>query len=104
MLSAPSYWDSARAMAALSSVRAGPSAARRIGSGRIQAHIGILKRGAEPLAGRRAELSARREDRVGIDVMADFACDVGLARRLERERDDCGFEFLVGKDRAECPH
>ena len=83
--------------------RPAPLGVRPIGSGRIQAHIGILKRGAEPLAGRRAKPSARREDHIGIDVMADFACDVGLAWRLERERDEGGLEFLVGEDRAECP-
>ena len=35
---------------------------------------------------------ARSEDRVGIDVAADFARDIAFARRDQRERDESGFQ------------
>ena len=55
---------------------------------------------ARCVADRRAQRGARREDRIGIDVAADLAGDVGLARKRQRERDEGGLERAVGEDRA----
>ena len=52
-----------------------------------------------PIAARNAV--RRREDRVGIDVAADLAGDVGLARQRQRQRDEGRLERAVGQDRAE---
>ena len=49
----------------------------------------------------RAQRLARREDRVGIDVAADLARDVGFARQRQRQRDEGGLERAVGEDRGE---
>ena len=43
-------------------------------------------------ADHRAQFSPRGEDRIRIDVMADFACDIRFAWRRERQCDESGFE------------
>ena len=49
----------------------------------------------------RAQAVRGAEDRVGIDVAADLAGDVGFARRRQRLGDEGGLERLVGEDRGE---
>ena len=56
------------------------------------------------VADRGAQRCARGEDRVGIDIAADLAGDVGLARQRQRERDEGGLQRTVGEDRAERRH
>ena len=51
-----------------------------------------------------AKLSARGKDRVGIDIVADLAGNVGIARRHEIERDESGLERLVREGRADRRH
>ena len=117
ILSALWYCENARAIASLRSVigqqieadvlERAPSGALRvrpIGTGRDHSPIGRRERGAVPLADRRAQPAARGEYRIGIDVAADLARDVGLARRRERERDEGGLEFFVRQDGAERGH
>ena len=74
---------------------------RPIGSRRDHPPVGVGERRAEPLADRGAQVPAGGKDRIGIDVAADLAGDVGLARRRQRQRDEGGLEFGVGEDRAE---
>jgi len=108
-LSALWYCEKARAIASLL-----PAAARRsrqtflsefcvgpVGAGRRHAGISVGKLRAKPLADRGARVSPRGQDRIGIDVAADLARDVDLARRRQGECDEGGFEFFVGDDRAE---
>jgi hypothetical protein len=105
MLSALWYCEKARAIASLL-----PAAARSrqtflcvgpVGAGRRHAGISVGKLRAKPLADRGARVSPRGQDRIGIDVVADLARDVDLARRRQGECDEGGFELFVGEDRAE---
>ena len=80
--------------------------ARRVGAERVVA----AEPAEQPLEQRRigvgdrlGERLARGKDRVGIDVGAELAGDVGLARQRQRQRPEGRLERLVGGDRAGQP-
>ena len=49
----------------------------------------------------RLQGEASREDGIGIDIVANFACEVRFARRREGQRDEGRLEHAVIKGRAE---
>ena len=80
---------------------AGAGGIGAVGAAVGEALIGGGQRGVEMQPDQRAKRRAGAEDRVGIDVAADLAGDVGFARRRQRLGDEGGLERPVGQDRRE---
>ena len=57
--------------------------------------IGSRERRAVTLADRRAQLAPRGKDGVRIDIAADLARDIGVARRHEHQRNKGRLERLI---------
>src|SRR5690242_5585396 len=57
---------------------------------------------AEPLGDRAPDGAPRGKDRIGIDIRADLARYICLARQAERERREGGVERRIADELAEC--
>ena len=57
-----------------------------------------------PLADRGAQLAARGKNRIGIDIGADFARDIGVGRRHQHQGNEGRLQRLVLQYRAERGH
>ena len=85
---------SARRPALAASGRVGPGVGEALVAARQQLRC------RAPIDARRSAWRAR-EDRVGIDIAADLARDVGFAGSVEHQRDEGGLERGVGEDGRE---